>query len=184
MFNAKKLTNDQIATIQQWAADGDQLNDIQKKMESEMELKLTYMDVRFLMLDLEITIRDIAAEEAAKQAELDALNPIEHPVDADMAEMMEELSGIPEEPLDEAPPVTAQANPPATGASSVTVTVDAIAKPGLMATGRVTFSDGQAGDWYIDDRGLGIDPDNDDCAPTKSDIEAFQKELQRLMDSQ
>lgn len=188
MFNAKNLTSEQVATLQQWAADGAQLNDIQKKMEDEMEHKLTYMDVRFLVLDLEITIRDIQAEEAALKAaqaeeieeatELDALAEEMSAGDADhaagVADMADPMNGMPPE-MNAAPAV---AN------SSVTVTLDAIAKPGLMATGRVTFSDGEAGDWYIDDRGLGINPDNIDHVPEPSEIEAFQRELQRLMESQ
>ena len=173
MFNAKKLTEDQTSTIKQWAADGAQLNDIQKKIEGEMDLKITYMDVRFLVLDLEITIRDIEAEEAVKKAEEDALKG---PDEIALEVVEPDLSGITEGDVDVLPPATA--------VNSVVVTVDSIAKPGLMASGRVTFSDGETGDWYIDEAGLGINPDNDDCEPTRSDIESFQLELRRLMDSQ
>ena len=172
MFSAKKLTDSQISTIKQWAADGSQLSDIQKQMEEEMEIKLTYMDVRFLVLDLEVTIRNIEEEEAAKKAEEEALLPEEAP-EVELDKGHEELTVDDLEIL-----------PPATANNSVTVTLDTIAKPGLMASGRVTFSDGNGGSWYIDDRGLGIDPDDINYQPERSDVEAFQLELQRLMDSQ
>lgn len=175
MFDAKKLTESQISTIKEWAAGGAQLNDIQKQMEDELGLKLTYMDVRFLALDLEVKIRDIEGEAAAKKAEEEALQEMVEP--AVEVEAEEDLSLIPTPDVEGAPPAV-------TADSAVTVTLDAIAKPGLMASGRVTFSNGQAGDWYIDDNGLGINPDSDDCEPGRADVEAFQQELQRLMDSQ
>lgn len=164
MFNAKQLTDEQVSTVTQWAADGAQLNDIQKKMESDMELKVTYMDVRFLVLDLGLTIRDLAQEEAEKKA-LEASEASDLTID--------DIEIMP-------PPAT---EPLMQAASSVSVTVDTIAKPGLMASGRVTFPDGQAAAWYIDERGLGLDPDSDDFQPSQQDIEEFQKELQRLMES-
>ena len=41
----------QLEAIKAWAAEGADLNAIQKKLQSEFELHLTFMEVRFLMLD-------------------------------------------------------------------------------------------------------------------------------------
>ena len=41
----------QLAAIKNWAAEGMDLNGIQKKLQSEFGLHLTFMEVRFLMLD-------------------------------------------------------------------------------------------------------------------------------------
>lgn len=56
MFNPDQLTESQIETIKQWAAGGDDLNAIQKKLHEELNLKLTFMDTRFLLQDLEIAL--------------------------------------------------------------------------------------------------------------------------------
>lgn len=56
MFSSKQLTPEQVATIKQWAASGAQLPDIQKQMREEMNLSLTFMDTRLLILDLGIEL--------------------------------------------------------------------------------------------------------------------------------
>ncbi len=56
MFSSKQLTEEQIATIRQWAANGAQLPDIQKQIREAMNHTLTFMDTRFLILDLGIEL--------------------------------------------------------------------------------------------------------------------------------
>lgn len=171
MFDAKKLTDDQVSAISQWAADGAQLADIQKRMEDEMEIRLTYMDTRFLVLDLGIEIRNLAQE----AAEADAAKAAEEAENGAEATKATELT---EEELEVLPPT-----PDAAG-GKVTVTVDEIARPGVMASGRVVFPGGQGGMWYVDEMGrLGVDPDTDGYRPTEADILAFQRELQSAMES-
>ncbi|NWK56925.1 hypothetical protein HW115_14975 [Verrucomicrobiaceae bacterium N1E253] len=161
MFDAKKLTDDQIASIQSWAADGDQLADIQKRLEQEYEFKLTYMDTRFLILDLGIELRNLEEEAAADaDQEEDPTTPQEGELTEDDLEIMP---------------------PPAGG--PVRVTVDEIARPGVMVSGRVTFPDGQGGGWYVDEMGrLGIDPDTVGYRPSEADLVTFQRELQSVME--
>ncbi|MBT8037935.1 MAG: hypothetical protein KJO21_10360 [Verrucomicrobiae bacterium] len=166
MFDAKKLTDDQIITLKAWADDGAQLADIQKRMEDEMELRLTYMDTRFLVLDLGIEIRNLAEEAKAAEAADEAESS------ADAGDAGAELT---EDDLEIIPP-------PQEG-GKVTVTVDGIARPGVMASGRVTFPGGQGGMWYVDEQGrLGVDPDTEGYRPTEADVMAFQRELQAVMD--
>ena len=161
MFNAKKLTEEQVTTIKSWAAEGDQLADIQKRMEDELKVRLTYMDTRFLILDLGIELQSVV-EEVVEEADADEEKEIP----------AEELT---EDDLEILPP-------PAAG-GPVRVTVDEIARPGLMVSGRVTFSDGQGGGWYVDEMGrLGVDPDKEGYRPSEVDVATFQKELQTLMD--
>ena len=140
-----------------------------------MEVKMTYMDTRFLVLDLEVTIRDldeearvIAAAKAKKLAEKEA----------------ELQKDMPEEVASEDSELVADQESVDHSHGNVSVTVDGIAQPGLMASGRVTFSDGNAAMWYIDERGLGLNPDVEGYQPNSSDIEAFQLELQMIMDKQ
>ena len=56
MFDASSLTDDQKSTIHQWAAEGAQISDIQAKVGSEFGESITYMDARFLVLDLGVEI--------------------------------------------------------------------------------------------------------------------------------
>lgn len=163
MFDAKKLTEEQVSTIQNWAAEGAQLADIQKRMEDEMEHRLTYMDTRFLVLDLGIELRNLEAEAKAEEAE--------------KTEAVPKQDELTEDDLEILPPNNQSSGP-------VRVTVDEIARPGVMASGRVTFGDSQSGMWYVDEMGrLGIDPDTAGYRPTEADLLAFQSELQKVMES-
>lgn len=163
MFDAKNLTDDQVASIKNWAIDGAQLADIQKHIEEDFKIRLTYMDVRFLVLDLGIKIRNLEEEASSEE-----VNTADEPT--------VEGSELTEDDIEVIPP-TPQ------GSAPVRVTVDEIARPGVMASGRVTFADGQNGMWYVDEMGrLGIDPDTEGYRPTELDLKSFQGELQRVME--
>jgi hypothetical protein len=67
----------------------------------------------------------------------------------------------------------------------VSVTVDQIAQPHAMVSGRVRFSDGKGAGWYVDQTGrLGIDPDEEGYRPVQEDVVVFQKQLQETLKSQ
>lgn len=66
MFNAKDLTEEQKTQIAEWAAAGDQLNDLQKKMTEAFGFNISYMDTRFAIMDLGI---DLVVEEAPAEKE-------------------------------------------------------------------------------------------------------------------
>lgn len=52
MFSASKLSETEKETIHQWVADGADMAGVQKLLKSEFGHSLTYMDTRFLALDL------------------------------------------------------------------------------------------------------------------------------------
>jgi hypothetical protein len=56
MFSASKLTPEQIAALKQRAADGASMSDLQRLLKDEFGHTLTYMDTRFLILDLGIEL--------------------------------------------------------------------------------------------------------------------------------
>jgi hypothetical protein len=69
---------------------------------------------------------------------------------------------------------------PAAGTGKVSVTVDQLMRPGSMVSGKVTFSDGQKADWYLDQQGrLGLAPAVQGYRPPQSDIAEFQVALDR-----
>lgn len=53
---SEKVTEKALELVRQWAADGVDLNGIQKRLQTECGVHLTYMDVRFLLLDHGIEI--------------------------------------------------------------------------------------------------------------------------------
>ena len=80
-------------------------------------------------------------------------------------------------PVEIKPELTA---PVPTGA--VSLTMDHLAQPGALVSGRVTFSDGETGVWMLDQSGRpGLDPDTAGYRPTQEDIMAFQQQLRSLI---
>ena len=68
MFSVSQLTEDQVAQIKDWAAAGAQLAELQKKMNEDLGIKITYMDTRFAIADLgiEIVTEVVKVEPAAE----------------------------------------------------------------------------------------------------------------------
>ena len=144
-----RLTPEQISKVSAWVAEGATLSQIQERLSSQLEISMTYMDVRFLVDDLNLAL--VEKEEPKK----------------------------PEEPAAEAAPEESAAPvPPAQGAGVVTVEVDTIAQPHAMVSGNVTFSDGEKADWYIDHQGRpGMAARTPGYRPTPQDINDFQVKL-------
>lgn len=144
-----RLTSEQISKVSAWVAEGATLSQIQERLSSQLEVSMTYMDVRFLVDDLNLAL--VEKEEPKK----------------------------PEEPAAEAAPAEAAADAPAAqGAGVVTVEVDTIAQPHAMVSGHVTFSDGEKADWYIDHQGRpGMAARTPGYRPTPQDITDFQVKL-------
>jgi len=135
-----------------WVADGASLSDVQKRLKEEFEIALTYMDVRFLVDDLKLQLK----EEAPKQSEA-----AERLAAAKQEGEMQREGG------------------PAPG--GVSVTMDRITKPQALASGKVTFSDGETAEWMLDQTGrLGLVPGKPGYRPSETDVMAFQRELQRV----
>ena len=152
------LTDLQKETARSWIADGMKLSDFQKRLESEFGLKFTYMEVRMLVDDLKVLPKD---PEPPKQPEPVAaaatVAPAGQPADAGL--------------LDPAAPV---------GGKGVQVTVDTVVRPGAMVSGRVVFSDGQGGAWYVDNYGRpGLVPDTKGYRPVAADLQEFQVALEK-----
>jgi len=68
---------------------------------------------------------------------------------------------------------------PAAGTGAVSLTVDAVARPGTFISGNVQFSDGQSAAWYMDQMGrLGLAPVQQGYKPTPADLQTFQQSLE------
>jgi hypothetical protein len=71
MFSASKLTQEQIASLKQRAAEGASMSDLQRHLKEDFGHTLTYMDTRFLILDLGIEL----IEEAKTIEKKDEVKP-------------------------------------------------------------------------------------------------------------
>lgn len=165
-----KLTAEQKTQIAQWAAEGATLNDIQARMKTEMDISLTYLEARLLLLSEAISIKEKPRDQPA-------------PVPAPASEAHDEAGVLPSETeedfSDEEFP--APVDSPA-GTGKVSVTVDQIAIPGTMISGKATFSDGKTASWFLDQFGqLGMRAPEKGYQPPAADIPVFQRELQRLL---
>jgi hypothetical protein len=108
------------------------------------------------------------------------------PKDAEIAKpvsaMLEPPAAPPEpRPSSKAPPAAASEPASPDLASSVSVQVDQLARPGAVVSGKVKFSDGNMADWYFDQMGrLGLIPKQPGYRPPASDLQQFQS----LLDSE
>lgn len=77
-----KVSAEQLDMVRAWAAQGIDLNGIQKRLTTECGLHLTYMDVRFLLLDNGIEIA-VAEEPKHEPKPEEPAAPAEAPAPAD-----------------------------------------------------------------------------------------------------
>jgi hypothetical protein len=152
------LTDEQKQQVAAWIDAGAKLSEIQDRLDKEFGVRMTYMDVRLLVDDLRLTPKETIIEpEKPAAAEADAAAP------AAAAE-----SSPPGDEL------------PAGGTGKVAVSVDQLARPGAMVSGKVTFSDGQKAEWYLDQYGrLGLVAAQQGYRPPQEDIAEFQAALDR-----
>jgi hypothetical protein len=149
------ITTEQKAQVAKWVADGASLSEVQKRLNQEFNISLTYMDTRFLVDDLNLTVKD-APTKPSINTELN--KPASAPGGAP----------TPSSPLGEAP-----------AAGGVRVSVDKIVRPGSLVSGNVTFSDGMTADWTLDQAGrLGLIPKTKGYQPKPQDVQEFQYALQ------
>jgi hypothetical protein len=154
------LDEAQRKRVAEWIGQGLKLSDIQSRLASELGLGMTYMEVRLLVDDLKLTPKD---PEPAK--------PVESPLAAPAA------GGPPgtRKPGPAAPP-SAQ---PDTAPGKVSVSVDQLARPGALVSGKVTFSDGNTAGWQLDQTGrIGLIPQTPGYRPPAADVEEFQMALE------
>ena len=143
------LTEEQRQRVTAWVLQGAKLAEIQNRLNQEFGLKMTYMETRFLVDDLKLTLKDPEPPKTEKAPVLDAKKTAE-----------DKKPGAP---------------PP----GGVSVSVDQIARPGAIVSGKVTFSDGQKAEWYLDQMGrLGVVPAQQGYKPSAVDVQQFQIALQ------
>ncbi len=146
------LNEEQKQKVSAWIADGVKLSDIQSRLGEEYGVRLTYMEVRLLVDDLKLTPKDPVIAEPPVPAA-----PLE-------ATLVSEVPAA------------------AKGSGKITLTTDALAKPGTAVSGTVTFSDGKTAGWYLDQTGrLGVVPEEQGYRPPADDVPEFQAQLDQML---
>jgi|ERR1043166_2603131 hypothetical protein len=161
------LDEAQRKKVADWIAQGLKLSEIQTRIISELGVSMTYMDVRLLVDDLKLTPKDV---EPPKPSVLTSGGPA---APATAAGGRTALGKAPPSPVSGKP---TPASPPAGG---VSVSVDALAIPGAVVSGKVTFSDGNLAAWHLDQMGrLGLSPQQTGYRPPPADLQQFQTALE------
>ncbi len=157
------LDDAQMKQVSAWIHAGLKLSEIQNRLAAELGVRLTYMEVRLLVDDLKLVPKD--AEPPASTPTI-GKPPTAPATGANPAAAS--LGASPAAPTGTAPDV-----------GSVTMSVDALARPGALVSGQVTFSDGQRAAWYLDEMGrLGLAPRQNGYRPAAADVQQFQMALE------
>lgn len=152
-----QLTDEQKQQVIQWIAAGDKLADVQRRLADQFDIRLTYMEARFLIDDLQLTPQDPP-------------EPVKTPI------ATEAPAPSPATPS----PLVADPTEPLLPVGKLALKVDEIMKPGTIVSGSVVFSDGGKADWYLDQMGrLGMNPETPGYRPPEPDIQEFQITLDR-----
>ncbi|MEI6465140.1 MAG: hypothetical protein WCQ89_10480 [Verrucomicrobiota bacterium] len=182
------LTPEQKKAVAAWVATGDNLSAVQRKLSEQFQMAMTYRDVRFLVDDLDLELKDAAPKVDASDVTKTQPPKAEEtaPAKKGFLEKAKEKLGLGKGDADEIaedgpePMEEDLAGLPPEGASNVTVSVDKVTLiPGALASGSVTFSDGVVGKWVVDQYGRPgfTEVSQPGYRPNPEDAQAFMQEL-------
>lgn len=166
-----EITLEQRKTVASWIQEGLSLAEVQRLLNEKFSISITYMDVRFLVDDLELTLQDDGSESNATITANDnstgGSNPLSEEQTAPMAADEELIADTASEVM----------------GAEVSVEVDSILKPGALVSGSARFSDGVKAEWAIDQHGrLAFTPDQEGYKPSSEDLQVFQQKLQNTLE--
>ncbi|MCH8473650.1 MAG: hypothetical protein LAT55_00295 [Opitutales bacterium] len=163
-----QINAEQKEAVAQWVKEGVKPAEVQKRLQEEFGVAMTYMDVRFLVDDLELEWVDQKAPQDEATKHLSA--------DQAVAAGAKETS-----PAADATPAADELQP----VGNIQVEVNKVTQPGTLVSGQVTFSDGVKAEWGLDQMGrIMMQPEKEGYQPDQEDVQAFQEELQKTLESQ
>jgi len=188
------LTPEQKKTVASWIEAGDNLSTVQTKLTEQFKLSMTYRDVRFLVDDLNLAIKDAAPKldtsDVSKAQPVPAASPAQKAGSEKKGfiEKAKEKLGLgggaqadsdadagEDEEFDE---------DEAAGSATVRVSVDEVTLlPGAIASGAVTFSDGVSAKWVVDQYGRPgfSEISQPGYRPSPADGQAFVRALSAML---
>jgi hypothetical protein len=197
-----QLTPEQKQAVSGWVTSGANLSAVQKRLADEFKISMTYRDVRFLVDDLNLALKDAAPKvDTSDVTKATASAPTDR-VTADREangpagkkgffEKAKEKLGLAKDeatgnvgaaPAGDDESLTEEEfeDLPDAGASNLSVEVDKVTLiPGALASGTVTFSDGTTGKWIVDQYGRPgfTEVSKPGYRPSAADAQAFMQEL-------
>jgi hypothetical protein len=157
------LDEGQRKKVAEWIKQGLKLAEIQNRLVAELGVTMTYMEVRLLVDDLKLVPKDIEAPK-----------PVAGVLGGSGSPPGAKTPGADQKPSMAKPETTA-----AGSAGGVSVSVDQLARPGAVVSGKVTFSDGNRAEWYLDQAGrLGLVAQQTGYRPPAADVQQFQAALE------
>lgn len=187
------LTPEQKQAVASWVAAGDNLSAVQKKLSEQFQVSMTYRDVRFLVDDLNLDLKDAAPKIDA--SDVTKTQPAKAPAPTAAApekkgffDKAKEKLGLGKDDDDTAAESVSDEEPleddlneiAPEGGGNVAVSVDKVTLlPGAMASGTVTFSDGVTAKWMVDQYGRPgfTEVSQPGYRPSPADGQAFMQEL-------
>jgi hypothetical protein len=173
------LTPEQKKAVSEWVATGDNLYTVQKKLSDQLKVSMTYMDVRFLVDDLNLQLKD--PEPKADASDVSKGAPASPGTEKKgFLDRAKEKLGL-AKGGDDADADDAEEAVPASG---VSVAVDKVnVYPNALASGTVTFADGVTGKWIVDQQGRPglLEVSKPGYRPSPADSQAFMQELSQAL---
>jgi hypothetical protein len=183
-----QLSPEQKQAVASWIATGDNLSAIQKKLSEQFQISLTYMEVRFLVDDLGLELKNPVAPEPKAGANPTLGEDKPAGKKAGLFDKLKKAVGAGgDEPSPAGPGAMGDEDIPAEdlepmGGGKVAVELDLVTRPGTVVSGTVVFSDGTKGKWALDQQGrLMLDTGKPGYQPVPEDIQGFQQELSLLL---
>lgn len=209
-MKVESLSSEQKEQITTWVDEGLDLNLLQKAINEAWEMRLTFMEVRFLVLDLGLTIKTPAASEPKPAPVSGASMPTPPPVSGvgSSASGMSAGWGMPTSsspmgsmdtmgmggasmtgtPTHKSVPPSSMPMPGSAPAASmpgtgkIKLSVDEVINPSYAISGKFVFPSGAYGAWYIDTAyRVGLEPAEGSTEPTETDITLFERELKQFL---
>jgi hypothetical protein len=185
------LTPEQQQAVSGWITAGDNLSAVQKKLAEQFQISMTYRDVRFLVDDLNLALKDPAPKvDTSDVSKAQAVKPAaSEPGRAAPAEKKgffdkaKEKLGLAKDETEPDVPGEDLADADladAVPAGAVGVEVDKVTLiPGALASGTVKFTDGVTGKWVVDQYGRPgfTEVSKPNYRPSPADAQSFMQEL-------
>ena len=160
--------------------EGMSLSDVQKFLERECGLRMTYFDLRMLAADLQVDREKQDRHKADTTIDVSKA-PVQRPQPPPPQPQPQE--GADDDDVQPEDGGEEQATPtpaPADGHSAIVL--DETPIPGAAVSGTVTFPSGASGRWVLTRDGrFGLEPDEGSAQPTEDDYAVFQQDLQRKL---
>jgi len=159
-------------------AKGISLSDIHKMLFDEYKVRMTFMDFRIMVSEIESI--DWSKSDAKAEAVVSP-KAVAGDDKNNEEEIFDEDEEIPEEDIEDSVPSDGAASGEGEKIrGATTVEINKIARPGAVLSGSVNFGSGASAEWVLDQLGR-IALTNAKGKPDENDIKEFQTELQKAV---